>query len=134
MKTQLYLPLLLALVCSLTSLAYGGEKGIKWWKNQEIVAELNLSSGQVSSIENIFASTRDRLISLTSELRQKEGELGSLIRDPNATQQQVLTLTNEVEGLKGELRKSEVRMFLEIRDVLNSEQREMLHKIKGRYR
>ncbi len=134
MKRSWILFFLIIFVLSICEYVYPGERGIKWWKNPQIVSELNLNADQVNSIENIFSSNKGNILSLNSQLMEKERELRKLIRNPNATQQEVLNLTDQVENIKGELRRLEVKMFLEIREVLTPDQREKLHKIKERYR
>lgn len=121
-------------VLSIIPNAFSGGGQIKWWKNPNIVAELNLTNNQANRIENIFSSYKGNIMSLNSQLMEKEKQLRKLIRNPNATQDEVLKLTDEVENLKGELRRLEVKMFLEIREVLTAEQRDKLHQIKERYR
>jgi Spy/CpxP family protein refolding chaperone len=114
--------------------AYSGEKGIKWWKNPEIVAELKLTTDQVNRIENVFSYYKRRIVSLDSELGEKEKKLKNAIKNPNSTKEEVLRLSDEVEGIKGELRRLEVTMYLEIREVLTPDQRDRLYKIRSRYR
>jgi Spy/CpxP family protein refolding chaperone len=106
----------------------------KWWKNPKIVEELNLSQNQVDRIENIFSLHRVKIINLDNELKSKEAKLRDRIRDPNSDREEILRLADEVEQIKGELRKVEVDMLLQIRDVLTPGQRAKLHEIKRRYR
>lgn len=134
MKNTLILILMIIFICSIAPNAYSGGGQMKWWKNRDIVAELNLTSDQVNRIESIFSSYKERIIALNSELTQKEGELRRSIANPDATQQEVLALTDQVESIKGELRRLEVKMFLEIREVLSPQQRGKLHQIKERYK
>ena len=134
MKRSLILFSLMVFVFSICAHAYPGEKGIKWWKNPEIVAELKLTTDQVNRIENVFSSYKRRIVSLDSELGEKEKKLKNAIKDPNSTKEEVLRLSDEVEGIKGELRKLEVTMYLEIREVLTPDQRDKLYKIRSRYK
>lgn len=134
MKRSLILFFLMIFVLSISTYAYPGERGIKWWKEPKIVTELGLTSDQVNTIENIFSSYRGRIIDLESKLKQKETEYKNKNKDPNSPRAEIESLYNEVEEIKSTLSRLKVDMFLEIRDLLTPEQRDKLHKIKARYK
>ena len=115
--------------------AYGldDDMVVKWWKNQKIVDELELTNSQVDQIEEIFSSHKGQMLKLHSKLREKDGELKDKARNPNSTREELLQLTDEVESIKGELRDIRVDMLLRIRDVLSPQQRGKLQEIQERY-
>ncbi|HEX3036753.1 MAG TPA: periplasmic heavy metal sensor [Thermodesulfobacteriota bacterium] len=106
---------------------------VKWWKNQKIVDELELTNRQVDRIEEIFSSHKSKMLELHSKLRKKDEELSKKARNPNSTREEILQLTDEVENIKGELRDIRVDMLLRIRDVLSPQQRAKLQEIQEKY-
>jgi Spy/CpxP family protein refolding chaperone len=115
--------------------AYGFDDDmvVKWWKNQKIVDELELTNSQVDQIEDVFSSHKNKMLELRSKLRKKDEELSKKASNPNSTREEILQLTDEVENIKGELRDIRVDMLLRIRDVLSPQQRGKLQEIQERY-
>ena len=130
-KSLILLIFLPVFVFSFNVYGYGSARG-KWWKDQKIVNELDLSNGQVNQIEGIFSSYKGHIIDLDSQLRKKQKELRAKIKNPNSTREEILRLTDEVEKLKVDLRGVQVDMYLRIRDVLTPQQRSKLEDIKAK--
>ncbi len=65
MRMRLYLALLLlVLLCGLTARAQTLPSNVapgKWWKNSQIVKQLQLKESQVAQIEQIFMGHQDML-------------------------------------------------------------------------
>jgi len=101
----------------------------KWWKNKEIVNKLQLTSGQVQSIEQIFNLHKGKLNEKKRSLLIKEKELNQKLKDPEANRADINELAEEVDLLKLQLRKKHRNMQLEIRELLTPEQRKILYNI-----
>ena len=104
-----------------------------WWRNKQIVQELNLTPGQVNKIDSIFNSNKGQIKAFHKELNRKENELRKLIQNPDSTRSEVLELTDEINEIKSEGQKLKVQMLWEIREVLNPEQRTKLKQLKLDY-
>ena len=104
-----------------------------WWRNKQVVEELNLTPDQVNRIDSIFKSNKGEIKALHRELNKKENELRNLIQNPDSTRNQVLELTDEINAIKSEGQKLKVQMLWEIREVLNPEQRTKLKELKLNY-
>jgi len=104
-----------------------------WWRNGQIVEELQLSPQQVKQIENIFQKNKGEIKSFYKNLNLKENQLKKLIQKSDSTREDVLNLTDEINTLKSNGQKLKVNMFWEIREVLNPKQRTELLLIKERY-
>ena len=118
-----------------TSFAFAGNKKEKmlWWRNGQIVEELQLSQNQVNDIETIFQTYKGEIKSFNKELNKKENKLRKLIQDSDSTREDVLKMTDEINTLKADGQKIKVNMFWEIREVLTPKQRTQLQLIKERY-
>ncbi|MGH7909028.1 MAG: Spy/CpxP family protein refolding chaperone [Thermodesulfobacteriota bacterium] len=112
---------------------YDDDSPGKWWKNQKIVKQLELSNDQMNRIEGIFSSNKGRIKELDSDLKKKEREFSDTVKNPNSGREEILKINNEVEEIKGKLRKAYIDMRLQIRDVLTPEQRTKLQEIKTKH-
>ncbi|MGB7292310.1 MAG: Spy/CpxP family protein refolding chaperone [Thermodesulfobacteriota bacterium] len=130
MKKTCFIILSLILFYSLNAYSHGGFGSAKWWKDAEVVKELNLTNDQVNLIEQIFNSNKGQIADLNSLLKQKQSEFRSKIEDPNSSRDEVLELNDEVVHLKTKLKRLRLDMLLKIREVLTPEQRQNLHKIR----
>ncbi|MGI9534906.1 MAG: Spy/CpxP family protein refolding chaperone [Thermodesulfobacteriota bacterium] len=104
-----------------------------WWRNQQVVEELNLTPEQVNKIDKIFHSNKGEIKAFHGELNKKEKQLKKLIQDPDSTRSEVLELTDEINEIKSDGQKLKVQMLWEIREVLNPEQRNKLRQLKQEY-
>lgn len=132
-----FLHLLFILICifSLNAYGQGSYKRAKWWKNTEIVEELNLSDDQINQIETIFTSYKDKIDIQNSALKTKQKSLRDAIRDPSSKSEDVLRLSDDVDHMKSYLKRLRLEMLLSIKEVLSLEQRVKLreiHDIKGK--
>lgn len=130
MKKTYLIILSLILFYSLNAYSHGGFGSPKWWKDAEVVKELNLTKDQADSIEQIFNSSRGQIADLNSQLKQKQSEFRSKIEDPNSSRDEVLELNDQVVSLKTKLKRLRLDMLLKIREVLTPEQRQNLKKIR----
>jgi Spy/CpxP family protein refolding chaperone len=104
-----------------------------WWRNGQVVEELQLSPQQVKQIENIFQTYKGEIKTFNKNLNSKENQLKKLIQKSDTTREDVLKVTDEINTLKSDGQKLKVNMFWEIREVLTPKQRTQLQLIKERY-
>jgi len=118
-----------------TSSVFAGKNKDKklWWRDGQVVEELELTSGQVENIETIFQKYKGEIIYFHKELIENENKLKKLIKNSNSTKEEVMKVTDELNILKAAGHKLKVNMFWEIREVLMPKQREQLQLIKERY-
>lgn len=122
----------LALLGSVNTFGFRGYTYAKWWKNNEIIEQLGLTSDQGNQIEKIFVSNKGQIIELKSMLTVKQKSLRSLIRDPHSSREEVLILNDEVDRIKSRLKRLRLDMLLKIREVLSPEQRLKLREIRAK--
>ena len=104
----------------------------KWWKNTEIVRELQLTDAQVNQIEQTFFDHRLKLIDLRAELEKQEARLQPLIEADQPDEAKVGGQIDLVLAARGRLEKANAMMMLAIRRVLSVEQWKKLEAIKQR--
>ncbi len=102
----------------------------KWWKNSEIVRELQLSEAQTNQIEQTFLEQRLKLIDLRAELEKQEARLQPLIEADQPDESKVSAQIDQVLAARGRLEKANALMMLSIRRVLSVEQWKKLQAIQ----
>ena len=102
----------------------------KWWKNSEIVRELQLTDAQVNQIEQAFFDHRLKLIYLRAELERQETRLQPLIEADQPDEAKVSAQIDQVLAARGRLEKANAMMMLAIRRVLTVEQWKKLQTIQ----
>ena len=102
----------------------------KWWKNSDVVKELQLSDTQIKQIEQTFLDFRLKLIDLRADLERQELKLQPLIEADRPDENQVGTQVDAVLAARARLEKSNTMMMLAIRRSLSVEQWKKLQAIQ----
>lgn len=102
----------------------------KWWKNSDVVKELQLSDAQIKQIEQTFLDFRLKLIDLRAEVERQEVKLQPLIEADRPDEQQVGTQVDAVLAARARLEKTNTMMMLAIRRALSVEQWKKLQAIQ----
>jgi Spy/CpxP family protein refolding chaperone len=105
----------------------------KWWKNAEIVKELQLSDDQLQRLEKTFQDSRLHLIDLHAALQKEEAQLEPLIESDNPNESQVDAQIDKVASARAELEKAHTRMLLDVRKILSADQWKKLHSMPGHF-
>jgi len=139
MRPRLYLTLLLLIwPCGLTagepmvlSAALPRAELGKWWKNSQIVKQLQLKESQVSQIEKIFMEHQKKLLAATEELKKQEQQLKSLMQAEPVQEAQAQKAIDQVATARAGLEKANATMMLSIRKALSKEQWNKLDTIQN---
>jgi Spy/CpxP family protein refolding chaperone len=102
----------------------------RWWKNSDIVRELQISEAQIGQIEQAFLDHRLKLIDLRAEVERQETRLQPLIEADQVDEAKVSAQVDQVLRAKMNLEKANVMMMLSIRKVLTVEQWKKLQEIQ----
>jgi TonB family protein len=125
---MIWLTLLLVLPCSLFALPQQ-ELG-KWWKNSEIIKQLQLSEDQISQIELRFLNHRRELVGLNEELKSLELRMKTLMQSEHPDDAQILVQTEHVAQTRASLEKAYASLMLAVRKELTREQWAKLEEIQ----
>jgi len=104
-----------------------------WWKNSEVVKELQLTDDQVKQIGQTFLDYRLKLIDLRADLERQETKLQPLLEADQPNEQQVSSQVDAVVAARGKLEKTNTMMMLAIRRVLSVDQWKKLQAIQQRH-
>ena len=101
-----------------------GKSDVKKEDNKRGVSlsELSLSEVQNTSIEQINASYRDKIIQLRSEVMVKQIDLKSRLRDPEVNETKIEAMARDIRIMHVKLQKMMIDYQLEIRRILTPDQ------------
>jgi Spy/CpxP family protein refolding chaperone len=108
----------------------GVPRGLKWWQDEKMKAELRLSAEQSTRIEEIFTASFAKMKDKVDELNRREEQLSNLISGNDVTEAQLLREADQVEALRSSLSKDRTLMLFRMRRVLSAEQRSKLVEIQ----
>jgi len=102
----------------------------KWWKNSDVVRELQLTDAQATQLETAFFDHRMKLIDLKANVEREEARLQPLIEADQLDLPKVSAQLDAVLGARAQLEKQQTMMMLSMRKVLTVEQWKKLQKIQ----
>jgi TonB family protein len=102
----------------------------KWWKNSEIVQELQLSKTQVAKIEQSFMNHRVDLSRANNNLKSLEGQIKILMNSDHPDKSAVVRQSELITTTRAELSRVHTLMMLSIREHLTQEQWRKLSEIR----
>jgi Spy/CpxP family protein refolding chaperone len=101
-----------------------------WWKNSDVVKELQLTDAQIKQIEQTFTDYRLKLIDLRADMERQETKLQPLLEADQPNEQQVSSQLDAVLAARARLEKANALMMLAIRHVLTVDQWKKLQTIE----
>lgn len=124
MKRYIVLPLLLVLVVAASANAgHGhGQDVWKWWENEDITKEINLTEVQFEQIQGIFESYKPRLQELGNTYREKKTAYYDILSNPEADRADVLSAFDAMSEARYDAYRVKLDMKLDMRQVLTPDQ------------
>jgi Spy/CpxP family protein refolding chaperone len=93
-----------------------------WWKDSEIVRQLQLSDAQVGQIEKTFLDARLSLIKLRADVEIEEAMLQPLVDADQMDEAKISAQLDKLLAARAKLEKANTMMMFDIRKVLTVEQ------------
>jgi Spy/CpxP family protein refolding chaperone len=103
-----------------------------WWRNDQVVEELSLTTDQCDRIDHIFQSMRTELRQELEELERLETKLSHLIQS-DADEAVVVRSIDKVETARAALSKTRSVMYLRMRQVMTPDQRVRFTALQKRW-
>lgn len=99
-----------------------GGPASRWWLDARTAQRVGLTDDQKKRMDEIFQSSRLKLIDLNAGLQREEAILEPLLGADQPDEAKVLPQLDKVVQARGELEKARARMLLGFRRVLTPEQ------------
>lgn len=87
--------------------------------------QLNLTDAQKEEFTKIRFANEEVKIKLKAELKMNKLEIKKLLNETNLDESKLLKLVESGNGLNSKLRKANVEMWLDIRNILDNDQKEI---------
>ncbi len=94
----------------------------RWWDDPEFVKKLGLSDDQQKKMDDIFNSSRLKLIDLFASVQKEEAIMEPLVAADPPDENKLLAQIDRVAQARAELEKGNARMLLGLRSQLTHEQ------------
>jgi TonB family protein len=102
----------------------------KWWKNSEIVKNLQLTESQIAQVEKCFLDHQRQLADSNAQLKQQEAQLKTLMQSERVDENKARTQIDRVAAARATLEKINASMMLSIRKALSKEQWKKLEEMQ----
>jgi Spy/CpxP family protein refolding chaperone len=103
----------------------------KWWKRPRIASALRLSPDQTEQLEKIFGRVKPKLIDMRADLQKKQFAYEQAMSGAQeADRKAVEELIEAREAARSALQKELALMELDMKQVLNADQREKLARMR----
>ena len=133
MLKQLIAGIPLIFVLALAPLATGQTvPSSKWWKDPDIVKQLNLTSGEVKQFDKLFVKSRRRLIELKNHVEKEQFEYQTLMESQNLDESAVNRQLKKLEEARSNLNSERSRFLVEVRKILGRDRFQKLKQIYNR--
>jgi Spy/CpxP family protein refolding chaperone len=93
-----------------------------WWKNPEVATRIGLTADQQKQISDLFLQSRLQLIHLHATLQEEQLMLGPLMDATPFDEAKALAQIDKIADTRADLEKTNAKMLLNIRGVLNADQ------------
>ncbi len=100
----------------------GGLPHGTWWRNPEIVSRIALTADQQKRIDDLFLQSKVQLIHIHATLEEAQLMLEPLLNANPVDQAKAMVQIGKIADTRAELEKTDARMLLSIRAVLNADQ------------
>ena len=106
----------------------------KWWKNRQIISQLNLSRPQQDRIEDLWTQNRRILIDKKAELDKRALDLSEILSREVAEEAAALRAYEGVQAAKTEVEREVFLMRIRIKNLLSQQQQRRLEEVANRLR
>jgi Spy/CpxP family protein refolding chaperone len=94
----------------------------RWWDEPGLAQRIGITADQRQKMDDIFNSTRLKLIDLKASLEKEEVSMEPLVQADSPDENKVLAQIDRVAQARAELEKANTRMLFELRHQLTHEQ------------
>jgi Spy/CpxP family protein refolding chaperone len=105
-----------------------------WWKNSDVIQQLQLTDTQRQQLEKAFVQHRLRLVDERGAVEKNEIKLQELMDMDQPPESQVMSQVDQLQAARGQLEKEFTSMTLDFRRIISPEQWRKLQTISQKER
>ena len=106
----------------------------KWWYNQKIVQNLNLTQSEIRQLDQLWVDSQRRLIELKSAVEREQFELDNLLNKKTVDDAQVRKQFKRLESARSDLADERLRFVIRVREIIGPDRFQQLKTSYKRWR
>lgn len=127
MLKKAWVVILLIFMISLPGLAAGQDvPSGKWWYNQKVVQNLNLTKKEVRQLDQLYENSHRKLIKLKNAVEQEQFELDTLLGKKTVDDAKVRKQFKRLESARTELANERLGFVIRVREIVGADRFQQL--------
>jgi Spy/CpxP family protein refolding chaperone len=127
MLKKVWVGLLLIFMINLPGLAAGQDvPSGKWWYNQKIVQNLNLTQKEIRQLDQLYVSSHRKLIKLKNAVEREQFELDTLLGQKTVDDTKVRKQFKRLESARTDLANERLGFIIRVREIIGVERFQQL--------
>ena len=127
MLKKAWVVILLIFMISLSGLAAGQEvPSVKWWYNQKVVQNLNLTQKEVGQLDQLYVNSHRKLIKLKNAVEREQFELDTLLGKKTVDDAKVRKQFNRLESARTDLANERLGFVIRVREIIGADRFQQL--------
>jgi Spy/CpxP family protein refolding chaperone len=127
MLKKVWIGILLILMISLPGYAAGQDiPSGKWWYNQKVVQNLNLTQEEVRRLDQLYVNSHRKLIKLKNAVEGEQFELDTLLGEKTVDDAKVRKQFKRLESARTDLADERLGFIIGVRGIIGAERFQQL--------
>jgi Spy/CpxP family protein refolding chaperone len=114
-------------------MALGSSKW-RWWQNDDIITQLNLSPDEIKLLDDAYVASRQRMIASKGRVDAERFKLEELLSRPEIDEAAVREQNRRMESARSDLAAVRFDFLLKSREILGYERFQKLTEIQRKWR
>lgn len=114
-------------------LARGASKW-RWWHNDEIITQLNLSPEEIEELDNAYIASRRHMLEIKGRVEAERFKLEELLSRPEIDAAAIREQNRQMESARTELAAERLDFLLKSREILGHQRFQKLTEIQRQWR
>jgi Spy/CpxP family protein refolding chaperone len=127
MLKKVWVGILLIFIINLSGLAAGQDvPSGKWWYNQKVVQNLNLTQNEIRQLDQLYVDSHRRLIELKNAVEREQFELDTLLGKKKVDDAKVREQFKRLEKARTDLADERLGFVIRVREIIGAERFQQL--------
>ena len=119
--------ILLIFIITLPGLSAGQDvPSGKWWYNKKVVQNLNLTSKEISQLDQLYENSHRKLIKLKNAVEREQFELDTLLGKKKVDDAEVRKQFKKLEGARTDLADERLGFVIRVREIIGPDRFQQL--------
>ena len=115
------------------AVAHGSSKW-RWWQNDEIIQQLNLTQDEIKQLDDAYLASRRRMIEQKSRVEAERFELEELLGQSDFSEDAIRAQHRKLEAARSQLAAERFDFLLQTRKIIGYERFQKLTEIQRKWR